>query len=285
MDILEKSLNYERVAKAIQYILDNHVKQPKLEEVASHIHVSPFHFHRIFQEWAGTTPKKFLQFISLSQAKKMIKNFSINETTYALGLSSSSRLHDLFLTIEAMTPGEYKNGGALLKIYYSKQHSPFGPLVIASTHKGICQISFLDGIEDPKEIILSQFPNAACTYHEQPLHKEALQMFYTSYQDRKNINFHIKGSSFQLKVWEALLKIPLGKLTTYGDIAKSIDQSHACRAVGTAIGANPIAYLIPCHRVIQASGILGGYRWNPIRKKVIIGWEGVNSIKNDNEII
>lgn len=285
MDMQEKSVNYERIAKAIQYIIDNHTQQPSLEEIAEHIHLSPFHFQRIFQEWAGTTPKKFLQFISLSQAKRTLKDFSISETTHILGLSSSSRLHDMFLTIEAMTPSEYKNEGASLRIFYSKQLSPFGPIVIGSTNKGVCQISFIEKEENPKEAILSKFPKAECIDQEQPIHRDVMQIFSASYTDKKNLRIHLKGSGFQLKVWEALLRIPVGKLCTYGDIAKSINQPSASRAVGTAIGANPLAYLIPCHRVIQATGLFGGYRWDPIRKTAIIGWEAVVNKRNNNEAI
>lgn len=275
MENVEESWNYNRIAKAIEFIIDNQSKQPSLDDIAAHIHLSSFHFQRLFQEWVGTTPKKFLQYISLSQAKKILAdNKSILEVSYSIGLSSASRLHELFVNIEAMTPAEYKNGGESLTIHYSIQESPFGKIVVGSTTKGICQISFIDSEKDALYALKEQFPKAIFQLHAESIHKEVLHIFNLSREYNSPINVHLKGSDFQLKVWEALLKIPTGRLHTYGDIAVAINQASASRAVGTAIAANPLAYLIPCHRVIQASGIIGGYRWNPIRKTAMIGWEG-----------
>lgn len=269
--------NYTRIAKAIQFIIEQQSKQPSLDEIAAHVNLSPFYFQRLFQEWVGTTPKKFLQYINLSYAKKILKeNTSILSTSEQLGLSSSSRLHELFVTIEAMTPAEYKNAGESLHISYSIQESPFGRIVIASTPKGICQISFFDHENEALEVLQHQFANANYTQQIENSHLEVLEIFNSSSQHQKPINVHLKGTNFQLKVWEALLKIPFGNLQTYGNIANTINQPTASRAVGTAIGSNPLAYLIPCHRVIQASGIIGGYMWNPIRKNAIIGWEATN---------
>lgn len=280
MENAEKSLNYNRIAKAIEFIIANQMKYPSLEEIAEQVHLSAFHFQRLFQEWAGTTPKKFLQYISLANAKKILaENNSIQSTANSLGLSSSSRLHELFVNIEAMTPAEYKNQGASLTIDYSIQNSPFGKILIASTAKGICQINFIDDHQDYTENLSRQFAQAHFMHKTVQIHLDVLAIFNASSTQIQPINVHIKGSDFQLKVWEALLKIPTGKLNTYGDIAKAIDQPSASRAVGTAIGSNPLAYLIPCHRVIQASGIIGGYMWDPIRKTAIIGWEG--AINND----
>jgi len=280
----QKSINYNRIAKAIAYIIAHHDQQPSLEEIADHVHLSSFHFQRIFQEWAGTTPKKFLQYISLSQAKKILDNQqSLFMTSDTLGLSSPSRLHDLFVNIEAMTPNEYRNKGQYLTIHYSLQYSPFGKILIASTSKGICQISFIDKIEDVSTILKKQFTNATYLHQVEECHLNVLKIFELSSKQPNPINVHLKGTAFQLKVWEALLQIPLGKLDTYGNIAQAINQPTASRAVGTAIGNNPLAYLIPCHRIIQASGVIGGYRWDPIRKTAIIGWEKTqtNSIHDE----
>lgn len=272
----EKTINYNRIAKSIAYIIDHHGEHPSLEDIATHVHLSSFHFQRLFQEWAGTTPKKFLQYISLSHAKKVLaNNQSIFTTSESLGLSSPSRLHDLFVNVEAMTPGEYRNGGQSLTIHYSIQQSPFGKIVIGSTEKGICQINFIDNEKEALLTLEEQFPKAIYKYLEESIHKQVLHIFNLSDIQKTPINVHLKGTDFQLKVWEALLKIPLGQLHTYGNIAQVINQPTASRAVGTAIGANPLAYLIPCHRVIQASGIIGGYRWDPIRKTAIIGWENI----------
>lgn len=286
MEVEENTLNYKRIARAIAYIKDNFTQQPSLDEIAAHIHLSPFHFQRLFQDWVGTTPKKFLQYISLSHAKEVLtQNNSILSTSHSVGLSSSSRLHELFVNIEAMTPAEYKNEGKSLTIHYSIQDSPFGKIVIASTTKGICQISFLEEDEEYLSILNKQFPKATFIPKEEEIHKAVLNTFNLSSTQEKPIHIHLKGSDFQLKVWEALLKIPVGNLLSYGAIAKAIDQPNASRAVGTAIGSNPLAYLIPCHRVIQASGIMGGYRWNPIRKTAIIGWEAIQTNRAQNETI
>lgn len=276
MEKSEASLNYKRIAKAIEYLITHQTRQPSLDEVAEHIHLSSFHFQRLFQEWAGTSPKKFLQYISLSHAKKILQdNHSLAETTYSLGLSSSSRLHDLFVKVEAMTPAEYKNAGALLHIHYSIQDSPFGKVLLASTQKGICHIGFISDEEDGLQQMTHQFSQAQYTKKTEQIHLDVLGIFDRSTNPQHPIHVHLKGSPFQLKVWESLLKIPFGDLKTYKDIAQSIHQPTASRAVGTAIGKNPLAYLIPCHRVIQASGVIGGYRWDPIRKTALIGWESV----------
>jgi len=283
MESSENNYQYERIAKAISFIQANYQQQPSLEDIAEHVNLSSFHFQRLFQEWAGTTPKKFLQYISLSYAKKLLKESqSTSITTFDIGLSSSSRLHDLFVKLEAMTPTEFKNGGINLNINYSIQDSPFGHILIASTNKGICQITFINNPNEGETNLRREFPNANIRNNEEPIHLEAIKIFDKSSKLSSPIHIHIKGTAFQLKVWEALLKIPAGELCKYGDIAKNIGKEKASRAVGTAIGSNPIAYLIPCHRVIQSSGIFGGYRWDPIRKTAIIAWESAK--KSENEI-
>lgn len=274
MEMSQDILNYNRIAKAIAFIQANFKQQPSLEEIAEHVHLSPFHFQRLFQEWAGTTPKKFLQYISLQHAKKILQESKSTETaTFETGLSSSSRLHELLVNIESMTPAEFKNAGASLVIYYSTQTTPFGEICIASTQKGICHISFLEPQEDPIFNIKRNFANAQIIHQEMSIHQEVIHFFTNTATLTSPLHLHLKGTPFQLKVWEALLKIPQGNLKTYGEIAVAIGNPKSSRAVGTAIGSNPIAFLIPCHRVIQTSGLFGGYMWGPIRKTAIIGWE------------
>lgn len=286
MEMSQQQLNYERIAKAIAFIQANFREQPTLDEIAAHIHVSPFHFQRLFQEWAGTTPKKFLQYISLQHAKQILKNSKSTETaTFQTGLSSSSRLHELFVNIESMTPAEYRDGGIALEINYSLQDTPFGLICIASTTKGICHIAFVENSDEGLKSTKLHYPNASINYQEQAIHREIKKIFTNISSVTTPLNLHLKGTSFQLKVWEALLKIPAGQLKTYGDIAHSIGNPKSSRAVGTAIGRNPIAFLIPCHRVIQSTGYFGGYMWNPVRKSAIIGWENTKFNSNQDETI
>ncbi|MBP1676026.1 MAG: Bifunctional transcriptional activator/DNA repair enzyme Ada [Bacteroidetes bacterium] len=275
-------LNYTRIAEAIEYIKANFKTQPTLDEMARHVHLSPFHFQRLFSDWAGTSPKKFLQYISIEHAKNLLKEnrATLFETTMETGLSGTGRLHDLFINIEGMTPAEYKNGGKSLVINYSFAPSPFGNLLIASTKKGVCHMAFEEDEKKAFENLKEDFPLAEFRPHTDPIQQSALAIFKNDLNLLPKIKLHLKGSDFQLKVWEALLKIPFGKLTTYGTIAETIGHANASRAVGTAIGSNPIAFLIPCHRVIQSSGHISGYRWGTTRKAAIIGWE---SAQLDNE--
>lgn len=272
---IQESINYNRIAEAIAYIKENFKSQPHIDEVAEKIHVSPSHFQRLFTEWAGTSPKRFLQYISVQHAKKMLQEeqVSLFEATFETGLSSTSRLHDLFVSIEGMTPAEYKNGGKNLHINYSFAESPFGTLIVASTAKGICYMAFEENEEKALSDLKVKFPNATLQRKLDLLQQNALFIFQNDWSKLDKIKLHLKGTDFQLKVWESLLKIPMGKLSTYGNIAKRIGNPKASRAVGTAIGSNPVAFLIPCHRVIQSSGIFGGYMWGATRKTIIIGWE------------
>lgn len=265
----QEYINYNRVAKAIAFINVNFKKQPGLEEIAEKVHLSPFHFQRLFTDWAGVSPKKFLQYVSIQHAKQKLKEKSTNAT----GLSGTGRLHDLFIKVEGMTPGEYKNGGKNLFINYSYRKTPFGEVLIASTSKGICHMAFLENQEEAYKVLQNQFPNAHLQQEVDQMQQNALYIFTQDWNKLNQIKLHLKGTEFQLKVWEALLKIPLGQLSTYGSIAEMIDKPKASRAVGTAIGTNPVAFLIPCHRVIQTGGKFGGYMWGTTRKIAIIGWE------------
>ncbi|WP_312900415.1 bifunctional helix-turn-helix domain-containing protein/methylated-DNA--[protein]-cysteine S-methyltransferase [Chryseobacterium taichungense] len=271
----QDQIDYDRIAKAIEYIRSNFKLQPSLEEVAERIHLSPAHFQKMFSEWAGTSPKKFLQFISLEHAKNLLKKekASLFDTAYETGLSSTSRLHDLFVKIEGMSPAEYKNGGKSLNINYHFSESPFGKIITASTEKGICYMAFENDIIKALGDLKNKFPNASFFERTDEFQENALSIFNKDWTQLNTIKLHLKGTDFQLKVWESLLTIPMGKLSTYGNLAEKIGNPKASRAVGTAIGSNPVAFLIPCHRVIQSSGNIGGYMWGSERKQLIIGWE------------
>ncbi|WP_419699390.1 bifunctional helix-turn-helix domain-containing protein/methylated-DNA--[protein]-cysteine S-methyltransferase [Mucilaginibacter sp. NFX135] len=271
----QEKINYDRIAEAINYIKLNFKNQPNLDDVAEKVHLSSFHFQRLFTDWAGISPKKFLQYLSLDYAKNLLKDkqATLFDTAFETGLSGTGRLHDLFINIEGMTPAEYKNGGKELEINYSFAESPFGNIIVASTPKGICYMAFADDREDAFNKLLEQFPNASYTQVVDVAQQDALHIFKKDWSELSQIKLHLKGTSFQLKVWETLLKIPMGDLSTYSDISKQIHQPNASRAVGSAIGANPVAFLIPCHRVIKSTGESGGYHWGPTRKSAIIGWE------------
>ena len=269
--------DYERIKKAIEFIQANFQQQPDLDAVAKEVYLSPFHFQRLFKDWAGVSPKKFLQYISLQHAKKLLHEHTVSDTAYETGLSGSSRLHDLFISIEGMTPGEYKNGGEQLKINYSFAETPFGNIIVASTTKGICHLAFADDEKDALIQLQFQFPNAQFRQVVDTIQQNALFIFTQDWKDLSKIKLHLKGTPFQIKVWEALLKIPMGDISTYSGIATSIKNPNASRAVGSAIGDNPVAFLIPCHRVIRSTGDFGQYHWGSIRKTAMIGWEAAKA--------
>ncbi|MBN9298296.1 MAG: methylated-DNA--[protein]-cysteine S-methyltransferase [Filimonas sp.] len=266
--------NYQRIAEAIQYIRTNFKEQPSLDDIAANVHLSPFHFQRMFTEWAGVSPKKFLQYLTVSYAKDILKESkaTVFDASFEAGLSGTSRLHDLFVSIEGMTPGDYKNGGAALTIHYNIYDSPFGAYLLASTSKGICTLFFYDDKNIAIAQLKQEWPNATFIQQGDTYH-EAIQSFFQQGNKPEQIKLHLKGTDFQLKVWEALLKIPEGALVDYSGIAKQIGKAQASRAVGTAIGNNPVGYIIPCHRVIKNVGVIGEYRWGTTRKMAMIGWE------------
>jgi len=269
--------DYERIKKAIEFIQSNFQQQPDLDAVAKEVYLSPFHFQRLFKDWAGVSPKKFLQYISLQHAKKLLHQHTVTDTAYETGLSGSSRLHDLFISIEGMTPGEYKNGGEQLQINYSFAETPFGNIIVASTTKGICHLAFADDEKDALQQLQLQFPNAQFRQVVDTIQQNALFIFTQDWKDLSKIKLHLKGTAFQIKVWEALLKIPMGDVSTYSGIADTINNPNASRAVGTAIGDNPVAFLIPCHRVIRSTGDFGQYHWGSVRKTAMIGWEAAKT--------
>lgn len=275
----QETINYRRIAEAIDYIRHNFRRQPALEDIAEHVHVSPYHFQRLFTEWAGVSPKKFLQYLSVEYAKSMLHGgrATVADAAFETGLSGTGRLHDLFVSIEGMTPGEFRNGGSALAVSYSFAGSPFGDVLVASTLKGVCHLAFADDRDEALRQLHDRFPNATYTPATDAFQQDALYIFNHDWRELPRIRLHLKGTPFQLKVWEALLSIPAGKLSTYAAVADVVGNAAASRAVGTAVGANPVAFLIPCHRVIKATGEFGGYHWGGTRKMAMIGWEAAGA--------
>ena len=273
----EASTDYGRIEAAIHYLEQNFQEQPSLRQVADHVGLSEYHFQRLFSRWAGTSPKRFLQFLTIKHAKKMLADSqSVLDTAYEAGLSSPSRLHDLFVTHEATTPGEFKAQGAGLTIQYGFHDSPFGECLIALTERGICGLLFVAD-EDRKRTLAelkANWPQAEFVEDEAATRPFLAPIFQLDEaQERPSLPLHLKGTNFQIQVWQALLKIPAGTAVSYGDVAQMIGKPNAARAVGTAVRHNPIGFLIPCHRVIRQAGGLGQYRWGSSRKKAILGWE------------
>jgi AraC family transcriptional regulator of adaptative response/methylated-DNA-[protein]-cysteine methyltransferase len=268
--------DYERIAQAISFITSRVETQPGLEEIAAHLHMSPFHFQRMFSRWAGVSPKRFLQALTLERAKQLLSQSKpLLEVSDALGLSSGSRLYDHFVQLEAVTPGEFKSGGVNVAIEHSVHDTPFGPAFIASTPKGICKLAFLD--HEDRQTCLSDlnrhWPHAEL--HENPTAGRPIfeTLFGNGAESNKPLSLHVSGTNFQINVWKALLRIPPARAVSYSEVAEAIHRPHSARAVGLAVGANPVALLIPCHRVIRQSGLLGGYRWGETRKHAIHAWE------------
>lgn len=269
--------DYQRVAQAIQFLEQHYHEQPSLEDLATRLALSPFHLQRLFTQWAGVSPKRFVQYLTAEHAKHLLNNaHSVLDATYETGLSSPSRLHDLLIATEAVTPGEFKQQGAGLQIAYGRHATPFGDCLLAATARGVCQLLFLEenGWEQAVAELRAQWQ--AATLVEDPTQTQPLidQIFPTNGKNgQRTLSLLLKGTNFQLKVWNALLQIPAGAAWSYQDVAHAMGQPNAARAVGSAIGANPIGYLIPCHRVIRKSGVVQDYRWGPTRKKALLAWE------------
>lgn len=273
---LQSSRDYERVAKAIAYLTENASRQPSLAEVAQQVSLSEAHFQRLFQRWAGVSPKRFLQYVNLNRAKALLTNSteSVDAVSEAVGLSGSSRLHDLFVTLEGMTPACFRDGGAAQTIQYSFADTRFGQAMVANTTRGLCALFFCDNVIDGKAQLQKVYSQAQLIAVESKVQRDAVAAL--NGLGSGSIALHVKGTVFQLKVWEALLQIPYGRVCSYGNIAASLQQNHAARAVGTAVGSNLIAGLVPCHRVIQKTGALGGYRWGVMRKATLLAWEAMH---------
>ena len=279
---LEPSQHYALIEQAIQYIEANVQRQPELDEIASAIGLSEYHFQRLFTRWTGISPKRFLQFLTKEHAKELLaRSENLLDTTHQIGLSSLGRLHDLFVTTEAVTPGEYKSRGAGLIIRYGIHPTPFGKCLIATTERGICHLGFINSGEGAAiDELVSTWKLAKMTedYTKtapliRSIFSEDSAEFKTSRSTVSPLRLLLRGTNFQIKVWEALLKIPSGSVRTYEQVAAQISQPNAVRAVGSAVGHNPIAYLIPCHRVIRKSGEFGNYRYGSARKKVLLARE------------
>jgi AraC family transcriptional regulator of adaptative response/methylated-DNA-[protein]-cysteine methyltransferase len=270
--------DYERVASVIRYLDRHHTDQPDLSELARGAGLSPFHFHRLFSAWAGVTPKDFLQCLTLEHVKTLLRDGdSVLDAALNAGLSGPGRLHDLCVTLDAASPGEMKNGGAGMRIDYGFAETPFGEALFAETARGICHLSFIDGEgrNAGRDLLTDQWPNAKLHRADERAEKLSEKIFARPprSQSRPRLRAFVRGTPFQLRVWRALLSVPAGSLTTYGRLSAAIDQPRAARAVGSAVGANPVAFVIPCHRVIRETGALGNYGGGRIRKRAIIGWE------------
>lgn len=272
-----EDLDYARVGRAVRFVEEHAAEQPSLEEVAAHVGLSPYHFQRLFRRWAGVSPKRFLQYLTVESAKELLRgSASVLDAALEVGLSGPSRLHDLFVSVESVTPGEYKRFGEGLELRYGLHRTPFGDCLAAVTERGLCSLAFVDddGRAEAfdalaatwREAALVEDPAASCPVIEQifgadgPVEGRAIRVL-------------LRGTRFQLKVWEALLRIPEGAFVSYGALAAAVGHPGASRAVGNAVGENPIAYLIPCHRVLRASGQIGGYRWGTTRKRALVARE------------
>lgn len=271
----QDAINYQRVQSAIEYLSANFQQQPSLEEVAKEVHLSPFHFQKLFTEWAGVSPKKFTQYLTIDFLRRKIQEAdSVLELAEWAGLSSQSRVYDLFVTIEGVTPQAYKSAGEGLVIYYGYHSTPFGLCFIAATERGICGLAFVDENSQRTEFETFTKQWAFAEVQHNPAYTQPfIQQIFQPKNRLDKLHLLVQGTNFQLKVWEALLTIPMGAVSTYERIAHAIGNPKAVRAVGSAVGKNPIAYLIPCHRVIRKEGQLGQYHWGSSRKKAMIGWE------------
>lgn len=271
--------DYARIEKAILFLEANFRAQPSLSEVARSVNLSGYHFQRLFRHWAGISPKRFLQFLTVEYAKELLEESrSVLDVTFEAGLSSPGRLHDLFVNVEAVTPGEFKRKGAGLRIHYGIHPTPFGPCLLAVTDRGICALSFLVRAERGGAVrdLKSRWAGAAFS-EDSEVTGPLLDRIFPPTQPTRHLNLFLRGTNFQIKVWEALLKIPLGAAVSYEDLAVHLGKPGAARAVGNAVSQNPIAFIIPCHRVIRKIGVAGDYRGGAARKKAILAWEAART--------
>ena len=269
--------DYAVVEQAIAFLETHFVQQPELSDVAAHVHLSEAHFQRIFRRWAGISPKRFLQFLTAEHARRLLEgSASVLQTSFAVGLSGGSRLHDLMINVHAATPGEVKSGGSGVEITYGIHDSPFGDAFVATTPRGICSLAFVAADAPDKSLheLRRRWPGAAIRADEEATRDVARMAFGGT----DALTLFLKGTNFQIRVWEALLRIQAGRAVTYEDIARDIGAPTSMRAVGAAVGQNPVAYLIPCHRVLRKSGAFGDYHWGPTRKKAILAWESSHAL-------
>ncbi len=268
--------DYARIEKAIRYLDENFRKQPSLSEIAAQVYLSEYHFQRLFRRWAGITPKRFLQFLTAEHSRRLLRESrSVLEASHASGLSSAGRLHDLLVGLHAATPGELKTQGADLVIRYGFHPSPFGECLLAVTRRGVCAIEFVGSGGRSKALahLKSQWQGATLRLQPRATRPVAARVFAAPHAAAGRCDLFVQGSNFQVKVWEALLRIPPGHVVSYEDMAARIGAPAATRAVAGAIARNPVAFLIPCHRVIRKTGVFGEYRWGRARKQAMLGWE------------
>ena len=268
--------DYQRIEKALVYLESHREERPTLEDVARHVGLSPHHFQRIFSRWVGISPKRFLQFLTIEHARRCLaETRSVLDATFESGLSSPGRLHDLMVAVDAVTPGEFKSGGMGLTIRFGRHQSPFGTCLIGATDRGVCWLSFSDEtLETAADEIMGHFHHAELLEDEAGTGRWRDRIFdRTTTGDDAALPVLLSGTNFQLKVWEALLRVPSGGLCSYSDLATAMGRSSATRAVASAVASNHIAFLIPCHRVIRSMGGFGQYRWGAARKQAIVGWE------------
>jgi AraC family transcriptional regulator, regulatory protein of adaptative response / methylated-DNA-[protein]-cysteine methyltransferase len=282
--------DYRRIEKAIRFIEGNVRRQPRLAEIARHVGMSEFHFQRVFSRWAGVSPKKFLQFLTADCARDLLrKSRSVLDAAYDVGLSGGARLHDLTVKLYGMTPGEMKAGGSALAIRYGVHRTPFGPCFIAATPRGVCSLRFIGPgtVGQCLDDLGKTWPGAKCSKDQAGTSGLIRRIFGGPGRVRassgESLALLVQGTPFQMKVWDALLRIPAGRVVSYRDLARRIGCVAADRAVGIAVGQNPVAYLIPCHRVIRSTGVFGKYRWGSARKKALLGWEAARQETSQQE--
>jgi AraC family transcriptional regulator of adaptative response/methylated-DNA-[protein]-cysteine methyltransferase len=290
--------DYFRIEKALQYAAENFREQPSLADLAASVHLSEHHFQRIFRRWAGVSPKQFLQYLTLQHARECLSsNMTVLDTAYDSGLAAPSRLYELFVRLESLTPAEYKSAGAGLVVNYGFHVTPFGECLIGTTARGITHLSFVseltnesglsvEGVDTQQqqavELMKDRLPNAMYQRDDAATASCIEQIFTANTEQRPEpLSVLVSGSAFQVKVWEAMLRIEPRKLVSYQQLAHAVDSPNAVRAVGTAVGQNPVGYLIPCHRVIRSNGMLGQYRWGVARKLAVQGWEHRQSLQNE----
>lgn len=277
MNLHQAALDYRRIEQAITYLVEHFREHPSLKEVAESVAMSEYHFQRVFSRWVGISPKRFLQYLTIEYAKSLLEHSrSVLDVTYESGLSSPGRLHDLFITCEAMTPGDYKQRGAGLDIEYAFLPSPFGECLLMRTEKGICGLAFVQS--GGRQAVLDSFHRrwhaARFREHREQLAPLVERIFNPALHAAKEpLYLHVRGTNFQIKVWQALLRIPVGAVVSYHDLAQVLGMPQASRAVGSAVGQNPISFLIPCHRILRKNAQISGYAWGPNRKRIMLGWE------------
>jgi len=275
-----RATDYERIERAIRYLEEHYRQQPDLKTLARGAGLSEFHFQRLFRRWAGISPKRFLQYLTAGHATRLLRASRTNlEAAYDTGLSGSGRLHDLLVQLHAVTPGEYKRSGAGLTIRYGFHPSPFGECLIGVTARGVCHLGFVSPASRRGALaeLAAEWPHARLEEAPRATAPVARRLFARPHDNAPAFAVHVRGTNFQIKVWEALLRIPPGAVVSYEEIARRIRAPRAVRAVAGAVAHNPVGWLIPCHRVIRKSGALGGYRWGETRKQALLAWEAARA--------